>query len=76
MSTLIHAKEDHVLYAVHPLDDVPEEKRSADGLGQIKMSKSVRASLIALRVYLFGILTLALFRVVGLLGLFSHHIVK
>jgi hypothetical protein len=37
---------------VHPLFDEPEAKLSAEGLGRIKMSRSVKVSLFALRAYL------------------------
>jgi hypothetical protein len=73
MSANIYSKKHPVLYVVHPLDDAPEQKRSADGLGQIHMSKSVKASLVSLRVYLILIMALALYRLADLLGLFGHH---
>lgn len=37
---------------IHPLDDVAEQKCSTDGLGKIKMTRAVRASLGVLRAYL------------------------
>ena len=37
---------------VHPLDDVPEQKCSAEGLGKIRMTRAVRVSLGVLRAYL------------------------
>jgi hypothetical protein len=77
MTTIVNSKvnttENRMLYVIHPLDDVPEQKCSADGLGQLKMSKSVRASLVTLRVYLVFILALGIYRLVDLLGLLGHH---
>ncbi len=61
-------------YVVHPLDDAPEEKCSPEGLGVMCMSKSVRASLIVLRAYLLMIVSLALYRLLDLIGLFGHHV--
>ena len=76
MATSVNSNETPVYYAVHPLDDAPEQKRSAEGLGVIRMSKSVKASLVTLRVYLVLILALALYRLVDLLGVFGHHVAK
>jgi hypothetical protein len=77
MTTIVNSKanttESNLLYVVHPLDDVQEQKCSADGLGPIRMSKSVRASLVTLRVYLLFILVLAIYRMIGLMGVFGHH---
>lgn len=57
-----------IYQVVHPLDDLPETKRSADGLGPIHMSRSVRISLIALRSYLGLILGLAVYRIAVLIA--------
>jgi hypothetical protein len=53
---------------IHPLQDVEEEKCKAEGLGQIQMSKSVRVSLTALRVYLIAMSLILLYHVLGLAG--------
>lgn len=50
---------------VHPLDDVPEEKIDAKHLGPMRMTKTVRVCLYALRGYLllmFGLLLFQVFR--------------
>jgi hypothetical protein len=39
-------------YCVHPLHDTPEEKCNMDGLGLMKMSSTVKYSLLTLRLYL------------------------
>jgi hypothetical protein len=63
-------------YVIHPLDDAPEQKCSAEGLGAMQMSKSVKASLITLRGYLILVTLLTLYRLLDLLGLFGHHVAK
>jgi len=61
------------LQVVHPLDDIAEEKRSPEGLGQMHMSSSVKFSLYALRGYLVLIGLMVAYRVLTLAGIFSHH---
>jgi hypothetical protein len=39
-------------WVVHPLDDIPEEKRNVASLGPMPITKTVRGSLLVLRVYL------------------------
>lgn len=56
---------------IHPLDDAAEAKRNPEGLGRIEMSRTVRLSLTALRVYLIAISLLLLYHVVGLAGVMS-----
>ncbi|MGH9351503.1 MAG: hypothetical protein ACRD2G_05000 [Terriglobia bacterium] len=53
---------------IHPLLDAPEEKRNAENLGPMRMSRSVKASLLALRVYLISMTLLLLYHVLGLAG--------
>jgi len=60
------------LQVVHPLDDIAEEKRSPEGLGQMPISTSVRFSLYALRGYLALIGLMVAYRVLTLAGVFSH----
>ena len=74
MSISYTSNDDAVLYVVHPLDDVLEQKKSVEGLDQIHMSPAVRASLYTLRGYLILITLLALYRLCDLLGIFGHHI--
>ncbi len=48
-----NSKDNDILYTVvHPLDDLPEQKRSVDDLGRMPMTRSVRFTLNALRGYL------------------------
>ena len=53
---------------VHPLDDVHEQKRSSEGLGPIRMTRSVRVSLGVLRAYLIAMTLMLAFHVLDLAG--------
>ncbi|MGH9583382.1 MAG: hypothetical protein ACRD4O_10640 [Bryobacteraceae bacterium] len=54
---------------VHPLDDVPEEKMDTEHLGPMRMTRTVRVCLFALRGYLLLMFGLLLFRVLQLAGI-------
>jgi len=58
---------------VHPLDDIAEAKVETSGLGLIRMTRSVRISLTALRAYLIVMMLLLLYHVLALAGLFGKH---
>ncbi|MGA2171198.1 MAG: hypothetical protein ABSG62_23690 [Terracidiphilus sp.] len=58
---------------VHPLDDVPEVKVDTENLGPMKMTWSVRISLLSLRAYLVLMMALVFYHVLGMAGLFGHH---
>ena len=62
--------EELVFHVIHPLFDEPEEKADVEGLGPMKMTRSVRYSLMALRVYLIAMIALAFYRVISM-GLFG-----
>jgi hypothetical protein len=51
---------------VHPLDDAPEEKIDTEHLGPMRMTKTVRLCLFALRGYLLAMFGLLGFRVLQL----------
>jgi len=53
---------------VHPLDDAPEEKVDTEHLGPMRMTKTVRLCLFALRGYLLAMFGLLGFRVLQLAG--------
>lgn len=57
---------------VHPLDDLPEQKCSSDGLGQIAMTPSVRLSLKILRGYLILMSMMLVYHVLDLAGVLTH----
>lgn len=71
MATIMKNNET-VFYVVHPLDDLPEVKRSAEGLGAMHMTTSVRLSLFALRAYLILMALLVLYSVLHQAGVFGH----
>ena len=58
---------------VHPLNDVPEEKVDTSNLGPMRMTTSVKLSLLSLRAYLILMIALVFYHVLDLAGLFGHH---
>jgi hypothetical protein len=54
---------------IHPLDDVVEQKVETKHLGPMRMTPTVRISLLALRGYLMLMMLLLLYHVLGLAGL-------
>jgi hypothetical protein len=77
MATMTNPIEMHELanhfVVIHPLDDVREEKVDTENLGPMKMTASVRISLLSLRAYLVLMMILVLYHVLDLAGLFAHH---
>lgn len=76
MTNMIKAKhkKSERFYVVHPLDDQPEVKRSADDLGPMQMTRSVRWSLMALRGYLVLMGLLVSYNALKLAGLCGQHL--
>lgn len=67
---LNNSREERRYFAVvHPLDDIAEEKVNTEDLGPMRMTKTVRVCLFALRGYLLVMLALLGFRVLQLAGL-------
>jgi hypothetical protein len=64
--------ERKVLRVVHPLDDLPEQMCSSDGLGLIVMTPSVRLSLKVLRGYLILMSLMLVYHVLDLAGVITH----
>jgi hypothetical protein len=55
---------------VHPLDDAPEEKIDPEHLGPMRMTRTVRICLFALRGYLlimFGLLGIRVLQLAGVI---------
>lgn len=52
---------------IHPLDDAPEQKLFHPALGRMKLTRSVRVSLLMLQVYLVVMLSMVAWRTVTLL---------
>jgi len=64
---MIRQKEE--FFVVHPLDDVREKKIDVSSLGPIKLTRTVRAALFALRAYLILMLMLVVYHVLGAAGI-------
>jgi len=60
-------------HVIHPLDDVAEQKRSPDALGAMKMSRSVKYALFALRGYLALMGIMVAYRLLTLAAAAAHH---
>lgn len=58
---------------VHPLDDVPEKKVDTASLGPMRMTHTVKISLMALRGYLIVMGLLVAYHVIDLAGVFGAH---
>jgi len=63
--------ENHYV-VIHPLQDVPEEKVDASKLEAMKMTRSVKLSLMALRGYLIVMILLVVYQVMALAGVFGR----
>jgi hypothetical protein len=61
-------QEREVFSVVHPLDDQLEEKVNTEHLGSMRMTRTVRICLLALRAYLLLMFGLLGFRVLQLAG--------
>ena len=59
---------------IHPLDDAPETKVDTSALGPMKMTRSVKLSLLSLRAYLIVMLLLVFYRVFCQAGFFGLHV--
>lgn len=61
-------QERQIFSVVHPLDDQPEEKVDTEHIGPMRMTRTVRVCLLALRGYLLLMSGLLGFRVLQLAG--------
>jgi hypothetical protein len=74
MATIQNSYTPEYFRVVHPLNDVPEQKCSTEGLGHIAMTPAVRISLTLLRGYLVAMSVMLLYHVLDLAGvLHSSH---
>lgn len=69
MATMQYSYDPQYFRVIHPLDDVREEKCSADGLGHISMTPTVRLSLKILRGYLILMTAMLCYHVLDLAGI-------
>jgi hypothetical protein len=72
MATMNVVPNVNELRAVHPLDDIREQKRSSEGLGTIRMTLPVRISLAVLRAYLIAMTLMLGYHVLDLAGVFHN----
>lgn len=68
MATVQTSYEPQYFSVIHPLNDVPEQKCSSEGLGQIRMTRPVRISLGVLRAYLVVMTLMLGYHVLDLAG--------
>jgi hypothetical protein len=59
-------------FVIHPLDDVREEKIDLSRLGPMKLTRTVRVSLMALRGYFILMLMLVVYHVLVAAGIVVH----
>jgi hypothetical protein len=67
-------RDDHRFVVIHPLDDEPEAKVDTAALGPMKMTLTVKISLMSLRAYLILMLLLVFYRVFCQAGFFGLHL--
>ena len=67
-------RNDNRWVVIHPLDDAPETKVDTAALGPMKMTRSVKLSLLSLQVYLVVMLLLVFYRVFCQAGFFGLHV--
>ena len=68
MATIQNSYAPEYFRVVHPLNDVPEQKCSTEGLGHIALTPAVRISLTLLRGYLVAMSAMLLYHVLDLAG--------
>ena len=68
MATVQTSYEPQYFSVVHPLNDLPEQKCSSEGLGRIRMTRAVRISLGVLRAYLVVMTLMLGYHVLDLAG--------
>ena len=67
-------RNDNRWVVIHPLDDAPETKVDTAALVPMKLTLSVRLSLLSLRAYLILMLLLVFYRVFCQAGFFGLHV--
>jgi hypothetical protein len=68
MASVQNSFEPQFFNVIHPLNDVPEQKCSTEGLGRIRMTRAVRISLGGLRTYLIVMSLMLGYHVLDLAG--------
>ena len=70
MATMQNSYPSECFRVIHPLEDAPEQKCEAEGLGLIAITPSVRISLIVLRGYLILMTLMLVWHVLDMAGIF------
>jgi hypothetical protein len=70
MASIRTCYEPQCFSVIHPLNDVPEQKCSSEGLGRIAMTRPVRICLGVLRAYLIAMTLMLAYHVLDLAGVF------
>jgi hypothetical protein len=70
MASIQNSHEPQYFNVIHPLNDVPEQKCSSEGLGRIAMTRPVRICLGVLRGYLIAMTLMLGYHVLDLAGVF------
>jgi hypothetical protein len=68
MASIQSSYEPQCFSVIHPLNDLPEQKCSSEGLGQIAMTSTVRICLGFLRAYLIAMTLMLGYHVLDLAG--------
>jgi hypothetical protein len=68
MASVQNTYQPQFFNVIHPLNDVPEQKCSTEGLGRIRMTRAVRISLGVLRAYLIVMSLMLGYHVLELAG--------
>jgi hypothetical protein len=68
MASMQNSFDPQCFRVIHPLSDAPEKKCSAEGLGHIAMTPTVRLSLKVLRGYLIVMSVMLFYHVLDLAG--------
>lgn len=63
----------HPHLVVHPLFDGPEEKVDTDHMSPMPLTRTVKFSLLTLRVYLVVMAIMLVYHFLDLAGLLGHH---
>ena len=69
MVTMHNPYDPESFRVIHPLNDVPEQKCSSEGLGHVAMTPAVRISLTVLRGYLIAMTLMLGYHVLDLAGM-------
>ncbi len=73
-ATPVDISEEKLFFVVHPLDDAPEQKLDTSRLDPMRLTRSVRFSLLTLRGYLILMAMLVTYHALDLAGVLGRHV--